>query len=100
MGILPGWRCNFLGLSISVPQGRVFGRLAVSISSQPPPFNPVLEDLCHQVLSQPEPQSGLPAAVKEILGLGGSFMNNLFANTKPYDGSQIRILGVNLGVAK
>jgi hypothetical protein len=43
---------------------------------------------------------GFLAAVKEILGLGGSFMNNLFANTKPCDGSQIRILGVNLGVAK
>jgi hypothetical protein len=35
-----------------------------------------------------------------MLGLGGSFMNNLFANTKPCHGSQIRILGVILGVAK
>jgi hypothetical protein len=43
---------------------------------------------------------GFLAVVKQILGLDGSFMGNLFANTKPCDGSQIRILGVNLGVAK
>jgi hypothetical protein len=43
---------------------------------------------------------GFLSAVKEILGLDRTFLNNLFANTKPCDGSLIRILGVNLGVAK